>query len=170
MPEPSLHPDGHRAVASSKTGAMLFQGYRVRHAAKPGEAHPPVGIIAAITPDGDRVAVTWPSGDTTWHRGCNLIRWGSVSLNEQHPETRKGYPAPPSPPLTPAVFDEQCWVELTRSQVVDLLSLVQDRLAQVEGRLRPEQDPPDELRARRTELLVLKGMLLLGRDDPGATR
>lgn len=93
-----MHPDGRgRAVASSRTGAMLFVGYRVRHAAMPGEAKPTIGIIAAIAPDGDRVAVTWPTGDTTWHRGCNLIRMGSVSINEQYPETKAGYLKPPDP-------------------------------------------------------------------------
>jgi hypothetical protein len=62
---------------------------------------------------------------------------------------------------------EQCWVELTRGQVDDLLSMTQDRLAAVEGKI-DEHDAADELRGRRSELLILKGMLLLGRDDPGA--
>jgi hypothetical protein len=62
--------------------------------------------------------------------------------------------------------DEQCWVELTRGQINDLLSMTMDRLALVEAHVgsRPE------LAERRVELITLKGALLLGRDDPGASR
>lgn len=81
---------------------MLFVGYRVKHAAKPGEAAVPVGVIARILPrpdaNGRSVAVTWPTGDTTWHRAEHLMRVGSARENELHPETRAGYPPPPDEP------------------------------------------------------------------------
>lgn len=171
MPEPSLHADGHRAVASSRTGAMLFQGYRVRLAQgeRGPEAHPAIGVIATITSDGERVAVTWPTGDTLWHHGSALVRMGSAQENEQHPETRKGYP----PPLVHAARpeEEQRWVELTLGQVEDLISMVMDRLSGLVSAMGPTGPGADaELAARYSELLVLKGMLLLGRDDPGASR
>lgn len=66
--------------------------------------------------------------------------------------------------------DEQCWVELTRGQVEDLLSMVMDRTAALVSAMGPTGPGADaELASRYSELLVLKGALLLGRDDPGAT-
>lgn len=161
-----MHPDGRgRAVASSASGAQLYTGYRVRHT----RSLDAVGVIAAITPDGERVAVAWPTGNTTWHQGYNLRRVGTVAENERHPETQAGYPVPG--PLVHAARPEeqQRWVELTLGQVEDLLSMVMDRtaaLVSVMGPTGPGADP--ELAARYSELLVLKGMLLIGRDDPGS--
>lgn len=165
MPEPAMHPDGRgRAVASSSSGAQLYTGYRVQHT----RSLDAVGVIATITPDGDRVAVTWPNGNTTWHRGYNLCRVGTVQENEQHPETRAGYPPDPRLAAEQVTIDEQCWVELTRAQVEDLLRMVSEERTALLHRTIEKDEPLRQ--ARHTELLLLKGQLLLGRDDPGAIR
>lgn len=166
-----MHPDGRgRAVASSASGAQLYTGYRVHHAgASPTGQDSDVGVIATITPDGQRVAVTWPTGDTTWHPGNRLTRVGSVAYNESLPETKAGYPERLVHAARPE--EEQRWVELTLGQVEDLLSMTQDRLSALPAITGEEgAEREDAYRQRRSELLVLKGMLLLGRDDPGASR
>jgi hypothetical protein len=86
-----------RPVASSRSGAMLFQGYRVRLAQpKRPEPQPLVGIIKRIGP-GEVVEVDWPGLGVTLHRGHQLTRMGTARENELHPETRAGYPVPETP-------------------------------------------------------------------------